>query len=281
MHKGHRNEGARLAPREGVSLKNTMPHPRCAGLAVMVGLCLGCSAGGPDLGETRKNLPTPSLSVAQNSPPAVPAENKTDATLIDDRYVDPKGNFKINPPKNWKPTDYPEDPRGKVAFVGPKAQVDLRVLVSDWGTTDFERFYQETKANATDVQRQIGSEVSLVRERFIGREALRRSFTYRGLRSTAIMFLDGSRKHDIQYTAPETLYEDYANAVVFAMSTYEPLVSNNASGPAEHQLANAVRLAKLFSEANRPELALEYVERGLRINPEHTKLLDLKQRLSK
>ena len=56
--------------------------------------------------------------------------------LSPNQYVDPKGFFKIFPPKNWKIQEYPSDPRGKIAILGPDG-VQLRILVN---SVDFNSF---------------------------------------------------------------------------------------------------------------------------------------------
>ena len=43
------------------------------------------------------------------------------------QYVDPKGYFKIVPPAQWKIEEYPQDPRGKVAFFGPGDDIEFRI----------------------------------------------------------------------------------------------------------------------------------------------------------
>ena len=61
------------------------------------------------------------------------------AQLSRTRYVDPKGFFKIVPPAGWRIREYPQDPRGKVAFMGP-GDVALRVLTNPVDFTSFENY---------------------------------------------------------------------------------------------------------------------------------------------
>ena len=42
---------------------------------------------------------------------------KTREKLSQTRYVNPKGYFKITPPRGWRIVEYSQDPRGKVAFI--------------------------------------------------------------------------------------------------------------------------------------------------------------------
>lgn len=54
------------------------------------------------------------------------AQSKT-VSLAKSRYSDSNGFFKIVPPEAWRIQKYPQDPRGKVAFIGPNG-AELRVL---------------------------------------------------------------------------------------------------------------------------------------------------------
>ena len=67
----------------------------------------------------------------------VSAGPQTPGTLADECYVDPKGYFRIVPPAGWRIEEYPDDPRGKVAFHCPGRDIDLRVLVN---LTEYEGF---------------------------------------------------------------------------------------------------------------------------------------------
>ena len=199
---------------------------------------------------------------------------------IGERYADPKGTFKINPPSGWNRVDYPEDPRGKVLFRGPEPGVEFRVLVSEWGELDFESFFEAARENAEIAERQLGARVVLARETLFDREVVRRSLTVRDQRMTAVMFLDGPWKHDLQYSAPLASYDHHEEVVRAAIGTYEPLRSGAAESHTEHQLANSLRLAMLFHGMKREALALEYVERGLAIDPENERLLELRRQLA-
>jgi hypothetical protein len=223
------------------------------------------------------------LPVAQ--PVVAPAVSMTPTPeptdRLGERYTDPKGRFKINPPAGWKVRETREDPRSKVAFIGPRPQVDLRVLVSDWETSNFEVFHRDMKANVEDVQRQTGAAVELKRERFLDRESLFRAFTYQGVQMTSFMFLEGRAKHDVQYGAPPAIYADYEKVVMAALATYEPLEAGRSpsGGAKAHRVANALRLATLFVEMKQFQEAREHIDRGLAIDPQNVRLMALDQKV--
>ncbi|MCP3875773.1 MAG: hypothetical protein GY699_21795, partial [Desulfobacteraceae bacterium] len=79
------------------------------------------------------------------------AQSKTD-TLAKSRYSDPNGYFKIVPPDGWRIQKYPQDPRGKVAFVGPGG-VQLRVLAKGLDYNNFEEMLEEIK----EIEKKIGT----------------------------------------------------------------------------------------------------------------------------
>ena len=51
------------------------------------------------------------------------------AELADKRYTDPKGYFQLVPPAGWRIEEYPDDVRGKVAFLSPDGTLTSPVRV--------------------------------------------------------------------------------------------------------------------------------------------------------
>jgi hypothetical protein len=223
----------------------------------------------------QRQLPRGAAVSSSGRPPAPPEKG-----LAQSLYEDPRGYFRLLPPATWKTTAYPDDRRGKVAFIGPEPDVDLRVLASDWGVADFDAFLAQMQENAAEAEARMGVEVTMARDKLLGRDVVRRSFTYRGIRMTAFMFPEGGIKHDVQYAAPEAAYPQYEAVVMAAISTYEPLAPSSSEGASkDHALANIRRLATLFLEMDRADLARVYVERGLAIEPGNAELLELQQRV--
>ncbi len=199
--------------------------------------------------------------------------------LAGKRYSDPKGYFKIVPPAGWRTHEYPQDPRGKVAFLGPKSNIELRVLVNavDFGTTDaLVRFCK-------DIEKRIGINTNIKRITFGGRPAVERTFRFirfKGLKFYAIDFLVGKVDHNLQYGAPEHLFDKYRPIVLKSMETYEPVLRKLTDDQAiKHAVAKKYRLAQLMMELGNLQLALDYVKEGLEIASKDIKFLKLKQQI--
>jgi hypothetical protein len=198
----------------------------------------------------------------------------TENRLAAKRYVDPKGYFMIVPPDRSRAQEYPQDPRGKVAFAGPEANVDLRVLVNavDFSTTD------ELIGFCKTIEARTGLSTNIQRTEFGGRPAVRRSFESKGLKFLAIDFLVGSVDHNIQFGAPANAYQKYLPLVTKSIETYEARV-RTASGKevAQHAVARKFRLAQLMIDNGNYDLALDYIKEGLEVSPRDQKLLELKK----
>lgn len=105
-------------------------------------------------------------------------------TLADNWYSDPKGYFRIVPPAGWEVTEYPEDPRGKVAFTGPD-DVELRVLVN---AVDFDSV-DRLESFCRELAQQIDIEMTVKRTKFDHGPAIERTFEHQGQRFRYIDFL--------------------------------------------------------------------------------------------
>lgn len=196
--------------------------------------------------------------------------------LAGKRYSDPKGYFKIVPPAGWRTHEYPQDPRGKVAFLGQKSNIELRVLVNavDFDTTD------ALVSFCKDIEKRIGINTNIKRITFGGRPAVERTFRFKGLKFYAIDLLVGKVDHNLQYGAPEHLFDKYRPIVLKSMETYEPVLRKLTDDQAiKHAVAKKYRLAQLMMEMGNLQLALGYVKEGLEIAPKDIKLLKLKQQI--
>jgi len=192
------------------------------------------------------------------------------------RYVDPKGYFKIVPPEAWRVQEYPQDPRGKVAFIGPESNVDLRVLVNavDFNTID------GLVAFCKDIEVRTGLSTNIKRTEFGGRPAVQRSFEAKGLKFYAIDFLVGSVDHNIQFGAPANAYQRYFSLASKTIETYEAIArAGSEKEVKQHALAKKLRLAQLMMDNGNYDLALDYIKEGLELSPQDTKLLELKKQV--
>jgi len=188
-------------------------------------------------------------------------------------YKDPKGYFMIRPPANWRIQEYSQDSRGKVAFIGPP-NTDLRVLAKG---SDFDSF-DDLLNTIKDIEERIGINTDIQKITFLGRPAVKRNFTARGLKLLAIDFIEGKVTHNLQYTAPEYKYDKYLAVALKSMNTYETILRDVSSQDVKnHTVAQKLRLGQLFLEQGNKDLALVYVKEGLEIDPENPKLLRLKK----
>lgn len=112
--------------------------------------------------------------------------------LSDKRYADPKGYFRMVPPAGWSIKEYPDDARGKVAFMAQESSIDFRILVNavDFGTID------ELLDFCRSTEKRIGVPMKIEKIDFHGRQAVRRSFEIRGQRFLYVDFLIGKVDHN-------------------------------------------------------------------------------------
>lgn len=196
------------------------------------------------------------------------------AELSIKRYDDPKGHFTVVPPAGWRIQEYPDDVRGKVAFLAPVGKIDFRVLVN---AVDFKTI-DELITFCRNTEKRLGLTMKIEKFDFYGRPAVRRSFEIQGLRFLYVDFLIGKVDHNLAFGAPPSKYDQYLPIVLKSMETYEPILKE--TGDKEilaHLVAKKLRLGRLMLESGRADLALEYVREGLAIAPENQELAKLKQ----
>lgn len=201
---------------------------------------------------------------------------QTKGQLAAKRYVDPKSYFKIVPPEDWRIQKYPQDPRGKVAFIAPESSVELRVLVNavDFSTTD------ELIKYCKDIEARTGLRTNIERTEFGGRQAVKRSFEAKGLKFYVIDFLVGSVDHNIQFSAPISSYQQYLPLITNSIETYEAIVrAASEKEVLQHEVAKKFRLTQLMMDQGHYELALDYIKEGLDLSPHDAKLLELKKQV--
>jgi hypothetical protein len=200
---------------------------------------------------------------------------ETVGKLSGSRYVDPKGYFKITPPLGWQTQEYPNDPRGKVAFMGAK-DVDLRVLAR---ATDFDSFEGLLKL-VKDIERQTGINTNIQKTSFLDRPAIKRSFIFKGSKVLQIDFMEGNIKHNLQYYAPLAIYDKYLAVTTKSMNTYQTILRGAPPQDVQkHAVAQNLRLAQLFLKKGESDLAMEYVQEGLELEPKNPDLLRLKKQI--
>ncbi len=203
------------------------------------------------------------------------AQSKT-ATLAKSRYSDPNGYFKIVPPEGWQIQKYPQDPRGKVAFIGPDG-VELRVLSKGLDYNSFEEMLEEIKG----VENKIGTNTNIEKITFADKPAVKRTFILKGTKILFLDFMIGNTTHNLMYSASPTKFENYLSLAQESIETYEP--TSRGVSPEDvkkHSIAKSLRLSQIFFEQGNYDLALEFIKEGLEVEPNNTNLLELKNKIS-
>lgn len=198
-----------------------------------------------------------------------------DLLLSDKQYTDPKGYFKIIPPNGWRIQEYPNDPRGKVAFIGPAANIDLRVLVNSVDFTSINDLISFCK----DVEKKIGTNTNIDKVDFVGKPAVKRSFEFKGVRLLYYDFLIGKVDHNIGYSAPPSLFNKFLPIVKTSMETYEPILKSlSAVEEKQHLIAKKKHLSELMILTKNYEMAIQYAEEGLAIEHNNKELQSLRDK---
>lgn len=206
-----------------------------------------------------------------------PDAEKVQELLSEKRYSDPKGFFKIVPPANWQIHEYPQDPRGKVAFYGPE-EADFRVLAKvDTGLNTFEDLWEALK----EIESNIGIPTNMKKIDFLGWPAIQRTFSAKGHNMFSIDFIERNVWHNLFYGTLPSKYDKYLPVVVKSMNTYETMLRNvSESEMQKHIVAQKLRRAQLFIELGELKLALECVNEGLQFEPNNSDLLSLKNKIN-
>ena len=201
---------------------------------------------------------------------------KTNSVLSKNRYSDPNNFFKIVPPTDWRIEQYLQDPRGKVAFFGPE-KVELRILAKGLDFDSFDQMYNQLK----EMERKINTNTNMTKFMFFEIPAVKRQFTYNGLKILFVDFMLGSASHNIMYSAAPEKFDKYESLAWESINTYEPiLIDIPTADVIKHSVAKSLRLSKIFIENGEYELAKIYIEEGLNEEPENAKLLEMQKELS-
>ncbi len=196
--------------------------------------------------------------------------------LSSTRYIDPKGYFSITPPEGWQITEYPDDPRGKVAFSSPNQEASMRVLVEIVDFFTREDLVQRCR----EIERKLGTDTHIEEIVFNDMQAVSRHFYQQGLRISTIDIPVGGANHNLYYATPRFLYKKYLGIAMRSFETYEPVIKfMDYQSQIQQMVAKKIRLAQLMVINGDRERALQYIDEGLRLEPDNTYLLELKKEL--
>ncbi|MFH1918368.1 MAG: ankyrin repeat domain-containing protein [Planctomycetota bacterium] len=207
--------------------------------------------------------------------------------MAGEAYVDPNGFFSIRAPAGWRVKNYPDDPRGKAAFLGPNG-VDLRVLAKGVEYDDFETMFASLEEKREMLKRS-GIRMELERIEFGGRPAVRRRLEFRGTKMLAINIIVDRITHDLQYSAPAGEYDTHLSVAMSSMKTYRPSSPElTAHERRLHALAGPTRVAEILKDRGTTPLHVaaitgnttaveELLKNGANVNaPDHLGNLPLK-----
>ena len=205
--------------------------------------------------------------------------------LLDSKeYVDPKGFFKILPPAGWRIQEYPDDARGKVAFISPDKDVEFRILAKIVEVANFKELFENTENQAEEIRRRFGA-ITKVEEISIGggpavKVSIEMDRNAEKEKHIFINFMRGKILHNFTYGAPLNKYSKYLPSVELSIETYEP-TSREVSDKdiIKHAVAAKIRRAQLDIEMGDLVNALRVVNEGLEVDPINQRLIELKRKI--
>ncbi len=219
-----------------------------------------------------------------SSPVVSKVKPQPEEKVLAEVYTDPKGYFKIIPPKGWRKQEYSNDPRGKVAFYANDGKTDLRVLAKVVNIPDYKSLIKNLK----DIERRLGVKMNIEPVMFNGMPAIKREATIsmRGVTQKILMvdiLIDGV-SHNLQYCTVPSRFDKYYETVWQSMLTYEPNVEKNGLSQEEaikHEAAKWIRLAQIALEMGNIQTAKKAVAAGLEAAPDNEELKRMKSDLDK
>jgi hypothetical protein len=222
------------------------------------------------------------ISVGCDESPTATQRSGGGVVASGERYADPKGFFSIVPPQGWRVQEYPQDPRGKVAFAAPNGDQELRVLAKAVNIADFDALIQSMK----DVEKNLGVPMNIEPVVFNGSPAIKRTatVTIQGVtrKMLWIDLLDEGISHNVQYSSSPAAFDAVRDEAWKSMLTYEvkrqqqPASKEDAK---KHEAAKWLRLAQISIEMGKTDAAKEAIQAGLETDPTHEELLKLKARI--
>jgi hypothetical protein len=227
----------------------------------LLSLLMGCESG------------SPSTTVSSITSTTQPTVSKV--------YIDPKGYFKITPPAGWSLQEYPDDARGKVAFLAHESNVDLRVLAKPVDIANYQMLIRELQDIETELEVPMNIEPIL----FNGLPAVKRvaTTTTQGI-TLKILWIDiliNGISHTMQYAAPPGVFDDYYDTVWQSVLTYEPLkpVFSSREEEFQYKLSELITFSAEALDLQAFQAAEEGIKAGLLLDPEDENLLYLQSEL--
>lgn len=198
-------------------------------------------------------------------------------------YTDPKGFFTIAPPTAWTVQEYPQDPRGKVAFKDPKTGNELRVLAKATDISDIGALISNLKQK----EQELGLTMNIEQTVFNGMPVVKRTstVTMQGITRKMLwidLLVDGY-SHNIQYSSTPSGFDRGYDVAWKSIITYAPTHKQSTPGSADvkkHEVAKWLRLAQVSIESGNVSAAKEAIKVGLEVDHENQELLKLKSQIN-
>lgn len=203
--------------------------------------------------------------------------------LSNKEYTDPKGFFKILPPDSWRIQEYPNDPRGKVAFIASDKGVEFRILAKIVEVTNFNELFENTEMQAEEIKRRFGA-ITKAEKISLGeypavKVSIERNINGHEEKTISISFLRVNILHNFTYSGTIDEYSKYLPVVELSMETYEPRSRNTTENTTKHAVAAKIRRVELDIEMGDLVHALQMANEGLDLDPMNQKLIELKKEI--
>lgn len=199
-------------------------------------------------------------------------------------YLDPKGFFRITPPKGWISKEYYSKSRGKVIFESEK----MSILVGGRTTAgySFEEMVQEEKETSKGLlekYREYDPKISFYQSNLDGAPLLISVLELPNRTiSESYFFMRGKTEYVFGYTASSDLFDRYIDLAMKSFQSFDPLVQDRPTHEiSTYFAASKTRVAKFHLEEGRYENARRAIREGLEIYPKNSELIKLKRQLER
>jgi ankyrin repeat protein len=212
------------------------------------------------------------------------AKDSLDSQLTSKAYVDPKGYFKIIPPKGWTVKQYPNDPRGKVDFrlVSGRDRIQLIVSAQKSPFPNFEALFAQNEAGGKRWIKRRGGTMQSSKIKLFDVPVAK--FVQKIPGKVNLLQLHFKMRDNYYVLAVGGLphaYEKYLALAMKSINTFQPMFPDvKAEEANKHLVVSKIRTAKFLIKGGRKNYALEIINEGLKIDPGNKELMELKRQIS-
>lgn len=208
-----------------------------------------------------------------------------DIVLSQTLYSDPKGFFKMRPPEGWFINEYSSDPRGKVDFnsSNTSSKAQLKIIGATSPFSDFDGLLADCRNGAERMRARLGGTSSVKEINKFNVKAVEIRFDVPGkFKQLQFQVLLGKNYYTFAFGGPPDQFDRHEEVVLRSIDTFEPVFKESSESNAiSHIIASKVRTAELYLSIGRKDWAVVVVDEGLKLDKEHKKLLELKDKCVK